>query len=204
MTKEIPRWKLEQLNLLDLGNTIQVVGVIYADAEVVYLCMVPEEPLGDRALRVLDLSQDDWKKVIRQTDLVETEVFENAPNGSLAKIIVRKSTRQIEQNISWAVFRRDGYRCRYCGADDRPLTVDHLITWEDGGPSIEANLLTCCRPCNKARGNTPYEEWLGSPYYKKVSAKLPPLDEKKNWDILKNRVLDEIPLRVHSRGRGGR
>jgi len=130
-------WTIDQLNIFDLGNTIQVSGVIYADKEVVYLCMMPDEPLEEREVRVLDLSQEDWKKLIRQTDLMEVEVFENAPDGSLAKIIVRKSTRQIEQGISWAVFRRDGYRCRYCGKDDVPLTVDHLITWEDGGPQVQ-------------------------------------------------------------------
>jgi hypothetical protein len=204
MNPEVPKWTLAQLNLLDLGNTVQVAGVIYADGEVAYLCMMPEEPLGDHVLRVLELSQEDWKKVIRQTDLVETEVFENAPNGSLAKIIVRKSTRVIEQGVSWAVFRRDGYRCRYCGADKVPLTVDHLVTWEDGGPSIEDNLVACCRKCNKRRGNTPYDKWLATPYYKKVSANLDPNAERKNWEIHSKGLLDAIPLRAHSRGRTGR
>lgn len=198
---EIPHWTINQLNIFDLGTTIQVSGVIYADSEVVYLCMMPDEPLEEREVRVLDLNQEDWKKLIRQTDLMEVEVFENAPSGSLAKIIVRKSTRQIEQGISWSVFRRDGYRCRYCGKDGIPLTVDHLVLWEDGGPSIEKNLVTSCRKCNKSRGNMQYKEWLGSPYYKRVSANLDPLEERKNWEILKSGILDTIPLRAHTRGR---
>jgi hypothetical protein len=202
MTPEIPRWALEQLSLLELGNTIQVSGVIYADAEVVYLCMMPEEPIGDRVLRVLDLDTEAWKKIIRQTDLIETEVLENAPDGKLAKIIVRKSTRQIEQGISWAVYRRDGYKCRYCGADDVPLTVDHVIPWEAGGPSIEENLVTSCRKCNKTKGKTPFPEWLEHPFYRKRSQQLAPEVRRQNEELLG--VLDSIPLRAHSRGRNGR
>jgi len=202
MKPEIPRWALEQLNLLDLGNTIQVSGVIYADDEVVYLCMMPEEPIGDRVLRVLDLSQEDWKKIIRQTDLIETEVLENAPDGKLAKIIVRKSTRQIEQGISWAVFRRDGFKCRYCGADDVPLTVDHVIPWEAGGPSTEENLVAACRRCNKTKGKLTLPEWFQHRRYREMSQKLAPVVRNRNEELLNS--LGSIPLRTHSRGRNGR
>jgi hypothetical protein len=204
MNPEIPKWKLDQLNILDFGNTIQVVGVVYADAEVAFVCMMPDEPMDDKVVRVLELDQEEWKGIIKQTDLVETEVFANAPDGDLAKIIVRKSTRVIEQGISWSVFRRDQYHCRYCGANDVPLTVDHLVTWEDGGPSIEENLVTSCRKCNKARGNKPYEVWLKSNYYKKVSVRLSNMAKEANERIVEDGVLDTIPLRTHSRGRNGR
>jgi hypothetical protein len=202
MTPEIPRWALEQLNLLALGNTIQVSGVIYADDEVVYLCMMPEEPIGERVLRVLDLNQEEWKRVIRQTDLIETEVLENAPDKLLAKIIVRKSTRQIEQGVSWAVFRRDGFKCRYCGADDVPLTVDHVVPWEAGGPSIEENLVASCRKCNKTKGKLTLPEWMRHHRYRKVSQQLAPEVRQQNEELLG--TLDSIPLRAHSRGRNGR
>ena len=33
---EIPKWGLAQLNLRDFGHTIQVAGVVYGDAEVLY------------------------------------------------------------------------------------------------------------------------------------------------------------------------
>lgn len=197
--ESIPKWKLEQLNLFDFGNTIQVSGVVYADKDIVYVCMMPDEEMGTRQVRVLDLDAEAWKKIVRQTDIVETEVLENAADGKLAKIIIRKSTRQIEQGVSWAVFRRDDFQCRYCGANSVPLTVDHLITWETGGPSIEENLVACCRKCNKSRGDMPYEEWLESSYYKRVSANL------RADFIAENRLvattLDSIPRRTHSRGR---
>lgn len=199
MHPKIPKWGIDQLNIMDIGHTIQVAGVIYADDEVVHLCMLPDEPMEDRQVRVLELDQENWKVIIKQADIMETEIFQEASDGKLTKAIVRKSTRQIEQGISWSVFRRDNYRCRYCGRDDVPLTVDHVIIWEEGGPSIEDNLLSSCRKCNKTRGRTPYEEWLKHPYYKRVSRSLTALQREVN-DQLQFR-LHIIPRRVHTRGR---
>lgn len=197
----VPKWGLNQLNLHDLGNTIQIAGVIYADAEVVYICMLPDEPWEGRQPRLLELDQDDWKKVVHQTDMLETEVLAKASDGKLAKVIIRKSTRTIEQNTSWEVYRRDQYRCRYCGRADVPLTVDHLILWEEGGPSIPENLVASCRRCNKDRGNMQYEEWLQSPAYLKVSRGLQPNFRRANERIIEEGVLDQIPRRYQTRGR---
>lgn len=186
--------------LPEFGHTIQLVGAIYGSAESTFLITFPHDrPDEDSKTYILDLSEDGWKKLIRQTDLLETEILAKDTEGKLVKTIIRKCTRQIEQGISWKVYKRDGYRCRYCGADDMPLTVDHLVLWEDGGPSIEENLVASCRKCNKTRGRTPYKEWLEHPYYKKVSKRLMPYERKHNKFILAD--LDKIPLRVHTRSR---
>jgi hypothetical protein len=70
--------------------------------------------------------------------------------------------------------------------------VDHLVTWESGGPSIEENLVASCSKCNNARGETPYEEWLMSPYYKRVSANLGYQDKFANQVIVSR--LANIPV----------
>lgn len=191
--------QLDKMNLRDLGNTLQLSGVIYAGQQGAFICMFPEEPIEGRELTILDLTQEDWEKVLRQTDLMETEVIARSPDGTLAKAYVRKSTRHIEQGVSWNVYRRDEYRCRYCGRADVPLTVDHLVCWEHGGPSIEANLVAACRKCNKMRGQMRYGEWLRDPYYRKVSARLSPRIREANEELLS--TLGDIPLRVHEHGR---
>ncbi len=172
--------KLADLNILEVGHTIQLAGAIYADGRTVFLVPLPDALTEDQELDLygwtathglehLDMDQEDWQRFIRQTDLLETEILNAAgDNGKLVKAIVRKSARQISQGVSWAVYRRDGYECRYCGRDEVPLTVDHLILWEEGGPSIEENLVASCRKCNKTRGNMQYGDWLESPYYKRV------------------------------------
>lgn len=56
-----------------------------------------------------------------------------------------------------AIFRRDGYRCVYCGAtfDAGDLTVDHVEPRVKGGDHSEGNLVTCCRRCNAEKGGAP-------------------------------------------------
>lgn len=184
--------KLKDLNLLKVGDSIQMAGAVYAGEGKMYLCMFPEDggaildvegndcvefvsKNGERLIaETLDMDHEDWKEFLFQTDVMQTEILTKASDGTLAKAIVRKSQRQIDQNVSWKVFRRDGYKCRYCGADDVPLTVDHLVCWEAGGPSVEENLVSSCKKCNKIRSNTTYEEWLQHPHYKAQSKKLAP------------------------------
>lgn len=53
------------------------------------------------------------------------------------------------------VFKRDNFRCQYCGTD-RDLTLDHVIPRSKGGKSSWNNLVTACKRCNAGKGdNTP-------------------------------------------------
>jgi len=190
--------KLSELDILEVGNTIYLTGAIYSDADLDYIVMLPKEYKRLGTIH-LNMSDDEWKTFLRQTDLMETEVLQQDKHGKLGKAILRKSTRQIDQRVSWRVFRRDNFTCRYCGDNESPMTVDHLILWEDGGPSVEENLLCTCRKCNKTRGNMKYEEWLESPYYQKVNKDLDFHvfgDNRELLDTLKN-----IPLRIHKKKR---
>ena len=190
--------KLDEMNLLEFGNDILIGGVIYSRSDQHYICLLPEENCNID-FSVLELNNDEWKKIIRQTDLRETEILEECVDGKLTKAIVRKSTRIIELEVSWKVFKRDDYKCRYCGRDGIPLTVDHLVIWEKGGSSIEENLVTSCKKCNKRRGSLPYEEWLEHPRYRNLSQNLTPEIRDLNLQLVS--TLDGIPLRIHKRGR---
>lgn len=52
------------------------------------------------------------------------------------------------------VFRRDDFRCVYCGTRfaAEELTIDHVEPRVKGGDGSEGNIVTCCRPCNEAKG----------------------------------------------------
>ena len=55
------------------------------------------------------------------------------------------------------LFRRDGYKCGYCG-DTENLTMDHVIPKSRGGRNSWSNLVTCCKKCNGRKDNkTPQE-----------------------------------------------
>ena len=46
------------------------------------------------------------------------------------------------------VFDRDGRICRYCGSDEEPLHIDHIIPRKVGGTHDLDNLQVLCKPCN--------------------------------------------------------
>jgi 5-methylcytosine-specific restriction endonuclease McrA len=58
----------------------------------------------------------------------------------------RKITRR-------AVFARDRWTCQYCGKERGNLTVDHVIPRSKGGGSGWDNIVTCCAPCNRRKGD---------------------------------------------------
>ena len=57
------------------------------------------------------------------------------------------------------VFRRDHFKCQYCGLDGKHhfehwlvLTIDHIHPHAHGGTRRMDNLVTACRPCNLMKG----------------------------------------------------
>jgi 5-methylcytosine-specific restriction endonuclease McrA len=46
------------------------------------------------------------------------------------------------------VFMRDGRQCRYCGSDEEPLHIDHIIPRKAGGTHDLDNLQVLCKSCN--------------------------------------------------------
>ena len=160
---------LTDINLKEVGRSIQLIGAVYADSNEAWMVFLPDTGVTVAATPV-HLTTEEWTKFLRQTDLVEFEATVQDPEtGKLQRAILRKSTRQVSKHISWQVFRRDNFQCRYCGIDTVPLTVDHLVTWESGGPSIPENLVASCQRCNNTRGEMDFYDWIHSPYYKKVS-----------------------------------
>jgi hypothetical protein len=187
--------KFENLDLLSIGNTIQLSGAIWTGDGKTFLCLFPGEQV-EMPVDTLEMTTDEWQQFLRQTDIMEVEVLAEAPDGKMAKAIIRKSARQIAQRVSWEVYHRDDFKCRYCGQGPGiPLTVDHLVLWESGGPSTKDNLLSSCKKCNKTRGNTEYADWLGHPYYKKVSQNLPAHVLQDNLELVAE--LAAIPRMVH-------
>ena len=53
-----------------------------------------------------------------------------------------------------------GRRCAYCGAENLPLEVDHIVPRSRGGSDRVSNLTLACRSCNLRKGGRPVEEFL--------------------------------------------
>lgn len=59
-----------------------------------------------------------------------------------------------------AVFTRDDYTCRYCGARGGRLECDHVVPVSRGGGHEDSNLVTACFSCNRSKRARLIGEWL--------------------------------------------
>lgn len=62
--------------------------------------------------------------------------------------------RTLSKKIRFEVFKRDGFKCQYCGrsAPDVILEVDHINPVSEGGSNDMLNLITSCLECNRGKG----------------------------------------------------
>lgn len=59
----------------------------------------------------------------------------------------------IDPGIRAQVYKRDNYRCVYCGTEVGPLQLDHVRPYSKGGWDSIKNFVTACRSCNAKKGN---------------------------------------------------
>ncbi len=65
--------------------------------------------------------------------------------------------KQLSKRTRFEVFKRDGFRCAYCGRTppDVLLHVDHIVAVANGGGNDAANLVTACADCNLGKSSVP-------------------------------------------------
>lgn len=77
-------------------------------------------------------------------------------NRGIWEAICRVERGKVTNKMRFAVYQRDGYRCRYChrGQNSVALEVDHIYPISKGGKSTFENLQTLCHDCNVKKGNS--------------------------------------------------
>lgn len=98
--------------------------------------------------------------------------------------------------------------CAYCGVQNVPLQVEHIVPRVAGGSNRVSNLTLACQPCNQRKGSQPVAEFLkGQPDVLKriqAQAKAPLKDaaavNAARWALV-NRLKQWLPVSV---GTGGR
>ncbi|MCD6672974.1 MAG: HNH endonuclease [Burkholderiaceae bacterium] len=100
---------------------------------------------------VLDRAQ--WKRPMK----VENTEARSVQNHLRAQKDERgEGRRRLSPRTRFAIFRRDWYRCRLCGAaasDGARLEVDHIHPVARGGTNAEGNLWTLCWECNSGKSD---------------------------------------------------
>lgn len=114
-----------------------------------------------RKLAALGLSHEQMAGVL--------EIIEDEAEARKEKARVRVQKWRDRLNITegdWLrlcgeVYRRDGYQCAYCGTEDGPFHVDHMIPLAQGGTNDIDNLTVACRTCNCGKSGRTVEQWRG-------------------------------------------
>lgn len=99
-----------------------------------------------------------------------------APIGSIAMELVRFDMQKMQNpEVSGVEYQQgelQGYevreyllekwerKCSYCGAENVPLEVEHILARSKGGSDRVSNLCLACKPCNQAKGNQDVRDFL--------------------------------------------
>ena len=77
--------KFEDFNLKSIGNGVTMVGGVWAGEGNMIVCLFPDsnDAADDADTHVLRMDADEWRLLLRQADLVETDVLEKAEDGKL-------------------------------------------------------------------------------------------------------------------------
>ena len=100
-------------------------------------------------------------------------------------------------------------KCAYCGVENVPFEIEHILARSMGGSNRVNNLCLSCHSCNQAKGKKPLKEFLKKKpeVLKRVlaQAKAPLKDaaavNATRWELYRRRMATELPVEV---GTGGR
>lgn len=58
------------------------------------------------------------------------------------------------------VLERGGHKCAFCGAENTPINLDHVVPRARGGSDRISNLVPSCIPCNQAKGSMALRDFV--------------------------------------------
>jgi 5-methylcytosine-specific restriction endonuclease McrA len=100
-------------------------------------------------------------------------------------------------------------KCAYCGVENVPFEIEHILAKSKGGSNRVSNLCLSCHSCNQAKGSKPVEEFLKKkPEVLKqilAQAKAPLKDaaavNAARWELYRRLQSTGLPVEVGSGGR---
>ena len=72
------------------------------------------------------------------------------------------NSREAKRLWRESIHRAWGHRCAFCDGrpvENEPLTIDHVKPKSKGGEDRTANCVSCCKRCNRSKGNRHWVEW---------------------------------------------
>jgi DNA-binding transcriptional MerR regulator len=74
-------------------------------------------------------------------------------NDEIWQSISRVERGKVSNKMRFAIYKRDGYRCRICGRKTDDLEIDHIYPIAKGGKTTYDNLQTLCHKCNAKKSD---------------------------------------------------
>lgn len=86
--------------------------------------------------------------------------------------------KPISKSLRFEVFKRDSFKCQYCGAEapNVLLHIDHIKPVAGGGTNDLTNLITSCMPCNLGKRDVALDDHAA---VNKARAQLDELQERR-------------------------
>ena len=129
------------------GGTSGRVLVLNASYEPINVCTVRRATVLLLKRRAEILEEGGWRLhaeslTIPRPVVIRLVTYVRIPRDAHSRKITRR-----------AIFARDRWTCQYCGRERGKLTVDHVVPRSKGGSSAWDNIVTCCAPCNRRKGD---------------------------------------------------
>jgi len=133
---------------LDVSGT-PTCWISQEEAAVLYVKSLVQWGLGKRRLVLLGGIN---RLTGKQSSLEISPVIATRGDIQRRKLVVGFNNRML--------FRRDNYRCMYCGAQHRQagLTRDHVVPRAQGGKDVWENVVAACGRCNHFKADRTPEE----------------------------------------------
>lgn len=107
-----------------------------------------------------------------------------------------RKRKPISKKMRFEVFKRDGFKCAYCGQSPPSVTleVDHVDPYSKGGECTLSNYLTACFDCNRGKRDIPLTDKIPS----QLSENLEAMKEKESQIKEYRKFVEEVRARVAS------
>jgi 5-methylcytosine-specific restriction endonuclease McrA len=129
------------------GGTLGRVLVLNASYEPINVCTVRRAAVLVLKQRAEVIEQSEWalhaeSLTMPRPVVIRLVTYVRIPRDAHSRKITRR-----------AIFARDSWTCQYCGSERGTLTIDHVVPRSKGGSSSWDNIVTCCAPCNRRKGD---------------------------------------------------
>ncbi len=116
--------------------------------------------------RILEYKKDtfDVTQIIDIIDRLYDKTNGRYNNYDIWNSISIVERAKVSNKMRFAIYQRDGYRCRACGRKTDDLEIDHIMPIAKGGKTEYNNLQTLCRACNMKKSNNVNGNIIDSKY----------------------------------------